>query len=89
MKTLNELTDTSPELGMKHYDKGKYGARVTEIQNLAAKEASYCQAVGYVPTRSISNQDWEDMLIRNERSKQYGGEYVMAPTILRNESRHP
>lgn len=58
-----------PEIHMKHYDKGSYDTRVVQQQNLAAKEASYIQALGYVPTLSLSNQDWEDQLQRNKLAR--------------------
>lgn len=84
MKTLEELIMTSPEIGMKHYDRTLCkNSRALQQQNLAAKEASYIQAVGYVPSVSISTQDWEDQVQRNKRS---AGEYKMTARVPRSGS---
>lgn len=35
-----------------------------------SKESSLIQALGYVPTPNIANQEWEDMLKRNGEDAQ-------------------
>ena len=83
---MNDLTDlivTTPEIGMKHYDRTVVTEEAKQQQNLAAKEASYLQAVGYVVTPNISAQDFEDQVHRNKVSKARGGLYVQAPSPIR------
>ena len=61
----DELDVWCPEVHMKHYDSAPKDARGLEMQNLAAKEASYVQACGYVPCLSMANQKWQDELERS------------------------
>jgi len=76
MKSIEELTIISPEIPMKHYEAKRMSPRDVEINNLASKEASYIQVLGYVPRVDMRAQDWEDQVQRNEQSKRYGGSYV-------------
>ena len=69
---------------MQHYDASNGSPEAQVHAEMAAKEASYVQAVGYVPTTNISNQDWEDMVLRNEISEARGGEYRANPYPGRN-----
>lgn len=86
MKQLEDITQFNTELGMRHFDRPHYNKRIVEQQNLAAKEASACQAVGYVPRLDISAQDWEDQVHRNKISKARGGLYVMNVPTPRRQS---
>lgn len=83
MKSLEDLIQHSPEIGMKHYDRSMASEEAKQQQDLAAKEASYIQAVGYVPTPNISAQDWEDQVHRNKRST---GTYIQSPNPYRSGS---
>lgn len=75
MNDLADLIQPTPEVGMKHFDKSVEDSTARQQQNMAAKEASFVQAVGYVPTSNISAQDWEDQVHRNKVSKARGGLY--------------
>lgn len=86
MKSLEDLVITAPEMVMKHYDRSAMTEQARQQQDLAAKEASYAQAVGYPVTHNISCQEWEDMVSRNERSLSYGGTYVQKPDPGRSGS---
>ncbi len=86
MKQLEDLMQFNTEIGMRHFDRPHYNARIVAQQNLAAKEASAVQAVGYVPRLDISAQEWEDQVHRNAVSKARGGVYMMKPEPSRNQS---
>ena len=84
MKQLEDLLISTPEMSMKHYEALKTDPRAIEMNNLASKEASYVQMVGYVPRADMRAQDWEDMVARNEISKARGGIYVQKPDPVRS-----
>lgn len=51
--------------------------------DLMAKEASYIQPCGYIPTDQISQREWDAMVKRNEMSRgEYHGE-DMHPRFVR------
>ena len=84
MKQLEDLLTSTPEIPMKHYEAANTDKRAVELNNLASKEASFVQMVGYVPRADMRAQDWEDMVHRNEISKARGGIYVQKPNPVRS-----
>lgn len=83
MKDITELTVTTPEISMKHYDSSVTSSEGRQQQDMAAKQASFEQAVGYPVTPNISAQDWEDQVHRNKISKSRGGLYVQKADPVR------
>ena len=73
---------------MKHYDSPVADSTARQQQDMAAKEASYAQAVGYPVTPNISAQDWEDQVHRNKVSLVRGGLYVQKADPARSGSMH-
>ena len=88
MNDLADLITTTPEIGMKHYDSPVATSEARQQQDMAAKQASFEQAVGYPVTPNISAQDWEDQVHRNKISKARGGLYVQRADPARNGSMH-
>lgn len=74
---------------MRHYDKGEdYNERIVQQQNLIAKEASFVQACGYIPTDQIPAKDWNAMVARDKSRQTADGKYL-PDDVYKGETHNP
>lgn len=80
------------EVRMKHYDNGCSPSQALQDQTLVAKEASYIQCCGYIPTDQLSQREWDAMENQDKRGRVYDddGYYTYrACDVYAGEGRHP